>query len=710
MGEGLMLRPGDRVNRTKGLGTPLWPWVALALAICQWPLQQGAAEAAVVRMEVHERRPFAEGEAFGSVGPYEAIRGRLHLEVDPDDPANGNIADLRLAPRNARGRVAFWSDFFMLRPLDPARGNRRILYDVTNRGNLLSLWTFNEGERTNDPRTAADAGNGFLMRQGYTLLWSGWNGDVVDDGTDRLLIGLPIAQEEGRPVRGRVHLEISVDAPEQSWTFGWSPWGVAAAYPTVDIDDPEAKLVKRPHRDAEGIEVPRDQWRFARWEEGRAVPDPRSLYVDGGLRPGWLYDLVYTAEGPRVAGLGMAAIRDAISFFRYEEADAEGTANPVAGAVDHAYLFGISQSGRLVNHFVYDGFNTDAAGRIVFEGAVAHVAGSGRGLFNHRFGLATLYATDHRDRLCGSEAFPFTTVAQRDPVTGEEGDILARAREAGHVPKLFFVQSSTEYWSRGASLLHTDAAGREDAPLDPRVRIYLIAGSGHLGAQPPTPGIGQTPRNPLRHRPPVLRALLVALDRWVTEGREPPESRYPRIDEGTLVPVERFREAFPAIPGVETPSTCYQPPRLDFGPRWEGEGIADTVPPEVGEPYGSLVPMVDRDGNELAGIRLPDVAVPLATYTGWSLRAAGHGAEGLLAGLDGSYLEFPQTDQQRAATSDPRPSVLERYPSRAEYLARVTEAAMELEREGYLLAEDALDLIRAAAERDLWPERGEEAQ
>lgn len=678
-------------------------WCVVMILACFFFLAGPTAiPGAVVRVHVQERRPFADGQSFGASGPYEAVRGRLFLEADPDDPANARIADLPLAPRNDKGRVAYWSDFFMLRPTDPTRGNRRLLYDVTNRGNLLSLWTFNEGQRTNDPRSPEHAGNGYLMRQGYTLLWSGWNGDVVDDGTDRLLIGLPIAQQDGRPVQGKIHLEISVDEATPSWTFGWSPWGIADAYPTVDIDDPSATLTKRRTRGDEAIPVPRDRWRFARHQDDGVLPDPRSLYVEDGLQPGWLYDLTYTAEGPRIAGLGMAAIRDLVSFLRYEPADQQGQPNPLINRLDHAYLFGISQSGRLVHHFIYDGFNTDSHGRVVFDGAIAHVAGPGRGLFNQRFGLATLYSSQHRDRLCGSESFPFATVPQRDPVTGQEGHILEHARRSGHVPKLFFVQSSTEYWSRAASLLHTDVQGQRDLPIDPDVRIYLISGSGHLGAQPPTPGIGQTPRNPLRHRPPVLRALLVAMDRWVSEDRQPPDSRYPRIDDGTLVAVEQFREAFPAIPGIDLPQDCYQPLRLDFGPRWHSAGIADTVPPKVTGTYQALVPMVDEDGNELAGIRLPEVAVPLATFTGWSLRAEPYGAAGMLAGLDGSYLEFPWTDAQRQSSSDPRRSVMQRYPTHAQYLHQVAQQALQLHQDGYLLAEDALDLIRAAAERDLW--------
>jgi hypothetical protein len=671
----------------------------MAVLLCAGFTQSVRAE--VVAVEVHERRPFADGQSFGSTGPYETIRGRLRLQVDPDGPANERIADLKLAPRNADGRVEFWSDFFLLKPVDPLRGNRRILYDVNNRGNKLALWSFNGGERTNSPSTTAHAGDGFLMRQGYSVLWCGWNGDVVEDGNDRLLVGLPTAQKDGKPVRGKIHLEISVDEPRQSWTFGWSPWGVAAAYPTVDIDDPQAVLTMRPTRAEPARHVPRDQWAFGRWEGESAVSDPTSLFVGEGLRPGWLYDLVYTAEAPRVAGLGLAAIRDCVSFFRYAQADAAGTKNPLAESIEAAYVFGISQSGRLVNQFIYDGFNSDEKDRMVFDAAIAHVAGAGRGLFNHRFGLATLYGTQHRDNLVPSESFPMATVPTRDPATGRTGDLLARARAKSHVPKLFFIQTSTEYWSRGASLLHTDVEGERDVAIDPNVRIYLVAGAQHLGGGPPTRGICQNPRNILDDRPPILRALLVAMDRWVGENQEPPPSRYPRIEDGTLVPVETFRSAFPAIPGVNTPSQCYTPSRLDFGPQWEEHGVADIVPPRVGQPYRTLVPQVDADGNELAGIRLPDVAVPLGTFTGWNLRAAEYGAEGQLSGLDGSYLAFARTAEERRQMSDPRPAVHERYPTRAAYLTQYLKAVLQLQQEGFLIPEDALKLLRTAAERDL---------
>lgn len=664
----------------------------------------GRVSAEVIRFELLERKPFAGGASFGPAGAYETLKGRLHCAVDPDHPANATIVDLKRAPRNSQGRVEYWSDVFLLQPVDPLRGNRRILYDVNNRGNKLALWTFNTGERTNDPSTLAHAGDGFLMRQGYSILWCGCSGEVVEDGTQRLCMGLPTAFENGRPITGRIHVEISVDEPAVSREFGWSPWGTAAAYPAIDLDDPTAQLTRQLTRSDPPHPVPRSEWSFGRWEQGRLVPDPASLYVAQGLQPGELYDLVYTAQAPRIAGLGLAAIRDCVSFFRYGEADSAGTPNPLAGAVDAAYIFGISQSGRLINQFLYDGLNTDVGGRIVFEGALAHVAGAGRGLFNHRFGLATLYGSQHRGLLVPSESFPFATVPEDDPATGRTGELLHRARADGHIPKLFYVQTSTEYWSRGASLLHTDPEGTRDLPVDPSVRIYFVAGAQHLGAGPPTKGICQNPRNILDDRTPVLRALLVALDGWVMEKREPPASRYPRIGDGTLVSVEAFRAAFPGIPGVNLPTANYQPFRLDFGPRWETEGIADIVPPRIGPAYRTLVPMVDADGNELAGIRLPEVAVPLATYTGWNLRAAPYGAAGMLSGLDGSYLEFARDKSARLQTGDPRPAVLERYPRRETYLASFTDAVLKLEQAGYLLPEDALHQLRTAAARQLWSE------
>ena len=391
----------------------------------------------------------------------------------------------------------------------------------------------------------------------------------------------------------------------------------------------------------------------------------------------------------------------AVSFFRYEPQEGPGQSNPLGEVIERAYIFGISQSGRFIHHLVYDGFNGDEKGRTVFDGALAHVGGAGRGMFNYRFAQTTRHGSHHEDNLYPTDFFPFTSVMQEDPITGQQGDFLSRARKLGHVPKLFFTETSTEYWARGGSLLHTDVEGKHDVGLDPNVRLYFFTGAQHGISSSPDRSFYQNGVNVLDHRP-LLRAMLEALDRWVTTGKEPPESRYPRIADGTLVNLEAYRRSFPKILGVEIPESFYIPLRLDPGPRWHTEGIADHVPPKVGQPYRTLVPAVDTDGNELGGIRLPDIAVPLATFTGRNLRAAQYGAEGMLARWSGSYLPFPGTPEEREKSWDSRPSILERYASRETYLTRVTDSALELQHRGFLLEEDVIEILKSAARRRLW--------
>ena len=672
-------------------------------------IRPAVLDAQVVRVEVDERVPFAGGHSFGDTGPYEKVVGRLYIEVDPDDPANGRVSDLALAPTNERGRVEVWTDFFLLKPVDPDRGNRRLLYDVANRGNKVALGTFNGGGG-NDPTALENAGDGFLMEEGYSILWSGWSGDVLA-GNDRVQIGVPVARNaDGSSIVGRIYAELEStvyglyianvlepgsDAAMRRYRSLPFDWGSSRPYPSVALDNGRATLVKRPRRSADGVEIPRDEWRFGRPENGAVVPDPTWVHVEEGFEPGWLYDLVYEGKDPRVTGLGLAATRDVVSFFRYAP-DREGPrANPLAGAVEFAYGYGGSQSGRFLHHFVFEGFNADLRGRYVFDAIMPHVAGAGKGIFNHRFGQTTRHGSHHEEGLYPSDFFPFNSVRQRDPTTGATGSMLDRARASGHVPRVFFTQTSTEYWSRAASLLHTDVDGRVDAELDPSVRIYMIAGTAHNSM---TGGVYRSPVNRATTRP-AMRALLVALDRWVAEGVQPPESRYPRIDDGTLVNLAAFRAAWPGIPGAEAPEDHYRPLRLDPGPRWYTEGIADHVPPKVGPAYQTLVPTVDADGNELAGIRLPHVAVPLATYTGWNVRDSSWGADGMLTRWMGSYLAFPRTQAEGSRLGDPRRAVEERYATHDEYVAQVERVCRELVASGYLLERDAEALIREAAER-----------
>lgn len=663
----------------------------LWLAMAATPI----ARAEVSRVEIIKREPFAGGRAFGHAGPYERIVGRLYFEVDPLAPANARVHDLKLAPRNDGGRVEFWSDFFLLKPVQPALGNRRLFYDVNNRGNKLALGAFNNAGG-NDPASEADAGNGFLMRQGYSILWCGWNGDVRP-GDGRLQIGLPVATENGQPIRGLLHAEIVVDRPAAD---AFLAWGNTAPYPV--INEADATVTVRDPAGGRRRPIPAARRAFARLENGVEVPDPTRLLLRDGFQPGFLYEVVYESEHPRITGLGFAAVRDAIAYFRH----ADGAAPIDCGPIDRSYIFGISQSGRFIHHFVYEGFNTDEAGRQVFDGAMAHVAGAGKGLFNGRFVQTTRHGSQLEDNLYPSEAFPLAPARSVDPETGRAGDTLERARAAGHVPKMFFTQTSTEYWSRAASLLHTDVTGSRDLSLDPSVRLYVVSGAQHGVSGSLDRGIYHNSINVLDHRP-VLRAMLVALDQWASWGVEPPASRHPRIADGTLIELEAYRSAFPPIEGVALPAAMYTPRRLDLGPRWESEGIADHVPPEVGAALRTLVPAIDADGNEIAGIRLPDVVVPVAAYTGWNTRREEFGAAGALGRWSGSTLPFEKTEADRKRTGDSRPSIMERYPTRAAYLERYIEAAQGLVSDRFLLADDALELVRIAGEREWIKNDGE---
>ena len=348
------------------------------------------APAEVERIEITSREVFSDGMVFGDTGAYEKIRGQLFYAVDPDNLANSAIVDLDLAPRGADGKVRFQGDFLLLKPVDLTRGNGRLLYDVNNRGNLYMLRHINGGARTNDPTTAEDAGNGFLMEQGYSLLWSAWTWDVVA-GNDRLQIELPIATESGEPIRQRIVAEIVN-------SFGRGPvpslplaWGSSRSYPALDPEDNSgAVLTVRNAPGAERQTIPNDHWSFARIEDGVTVPDPTSVAVDDGLLPGKIYELIYEVQNPRVVGLGLAAVRDAMAFFHFDDEDRFGNPNPLAvrgtdgsrdSAMDLAYIFGVSQSGRFIVHMLWQGFHVDEKDRMVFEGARIHVAGGGKGGF-----------------------------------------------------------------------------------------------------------------------------------------------------------------------------------------------------------------------------------------------------------------------------------------------------------------------------------------
>ena len=642
------------------------PWNHLILAMIAAVLVPVVVAAEVIRVEVTSREVVADSAGHHRSGPYEVIKGIIHLEVDPDNPANRRIVDLELAGRNSRGKVEFSTDFELHKPVDADRGNHRLIYFVNNRGNKHGAGYFSH-----------QAGRNWLYSQGWSYLWCGWNVDVVE--SDRKLnIYVPVATEGGETITGKIYAEILSYADDVVYSMPFV-WGGTVAYPVADMDTSHAWLTMRPYRWEEAVEVPSDHFSFARLEDGEVIPDPRSLYIKEGFKPGWLYDLVYVGKEPKLTGLGLAAVRDVVSFFRYEKTDEEAFVSPLAGLVEQVYAWGHSQSARFLFDFVYQDFNGDESGRMVLDGLIANCPGSGRGLFNSRFAQTTRHGSHHEDTLYPIDTFPFTTVEQRDPVTGERGDALAAARASGFLPKMFFINTTTDYWTRAASLIHTDVEGKKDADIDPAVRMYFIAGRTHVDGRV---GI-------------IGRALLTALDQWVSQGIEPPKSEIPRISDGTLVPLDAYLEAFPDIPVGLQYKSFYQPYRLDLGPRWHSDGIADNTPPKVGPRYVALVPQVGTDGTEIAGIKLPEIAVPLGTFTGWIMRSPSFSLT--LRRNRGSVFPLPRTVEERLAEGDPRRSIEERYPTRAGYMLEVTESLLDLNRKRLLLDEDFARLLDEAA-------------
>lgn len=652
------------------------------------------AAAEVVRFEITDRQPFAAGQSFGDVGPYERIVGRVYYAIDPAQRVNGQIVDLPLAPRDAQGRVTFSSDVFILAPRDVSKGNGAVFYDVNNRGNKLAIRFFNDGPGGNDP---TDPGNGFLMRKGYTIVWSGWDGELLA-GDNRLRLHAPVATEDGRPVTGLVRYEISPDNESRREPVNRANHG---AYRPTARGIETATLTWRLRAADSRVPIPREQFQIKLRADDSKDPAQLPLVeleLAAGFRQGYLYELIYEAQGSLVHGTCFAAVRDLITALKH----GEGEGNPLAGGnarLDFAYGFGVSQSGRFLREYLYQGFNEDEQGRIVFEGLIPHVAGGGLGSFNHRFAQPTAFSTQHNLSDWPTDRFPFAYETQTDPLSQQTDGIMRRVADTKMAPKVMHTQSSAEYWSRAGSLVHTDPLGTRDASPPSNVRIYAFGGTQHGPSSfPPSPGQGQSLANPGDYRP-LLRGLLTALDAWCRSETSPPASRFPRIDEGTLVPWQQASTGFPAIPGVRYPEVINQPHLLDFGPRWLTAGMIDHQPPPKLAAYCVLAAKCGEDGNPLGCLSPPEVAVPLATFTGWNLRHRDHGAENELVGLNGSYLPLPKSAEQRQASGDPRLSLSERYGQLDGYLKLLETRCQQMVAERYLLAEDVERIMTRQRER-----------
>jgi Alpha/beta hydrolase domain len=660
-----------------------------AIAIVFFGFLRGTyAGAEVVGIDVQERRDLLAGKSFGLAGGYEVLAGRIHFALDPTLPPNRIVADIDKAPVDERGRVGHSADFYLLKPKNLAKGNGTLLLEVGNRGGKSLLSFFNLASGSLAPSTAEELGDGFLLERGFSLLWVGWQWDTPERaGIMRMYP--PVATDGGKPIRGLVRSDFVPIRPETDHSLADRDH---LPYPVADESAPENVLTVRDSVEGERRVVPRSKWKFARVSNGQVVPDAGRVYLEGGFEPRKIYEVVYVSSNPPLVGLGPSGIRDAVSRLKSEGAPELGIAG---GDLKRAIAFGISQSGRFLRTFLYYGFNEDESRRRVFDGVIAHVAGGGRGSFNHRFAQASRDAHPYINFFYPTDIFPFTDLEQVDSETGARDGILARQKPE-HQPKVFYTNSSYEYWGRAAGLIHTSLDGLEDAKIPENVRIYHFAGSQHGPARfPPERTLGQQKSNPMDFRL-SMRALLASMDSWIREEEQPPASRYARVEEKTLVRPEEL--GFPSLPGVRTSSRVHKAYRADYGDKFRSEGIVSREPPAIDGSYPLLVPAVDEDGNEKAGIRLPELAAPLATYTGWNLFNAESGPEDVLSSMQGSYIPFARDEEERKSSGDPRSSIAERYPSREHYLGVVAESAIRLIEERYLLAED-LPLILEKAGR-----------
>jgi hypothetical protein len=640
------------------------------------------------RLDVTTRSLVLDGRPFGAAGAYEKIAGTLRFAVDPAHPLHTRICDLDRAPRNADGRVEFSGDFYVLRPVEASRGNGSLLLDVANRGRKVALGMLNSAVRVADPTTAEDFGNGFLMRHGFTVAWIGWQPDVPRvDG----LMALDVPRARGAD--GLVRCEFRPNTPADVLPMADR---YHIPHPAAELDDPAARLTVREHVGAPATAVPRTAWRFAHRQDGQLIADASHVHLEGGFQPGRIYDLVYRAVDSPVVGLGLLAVRDTAAFLRWGPA---AIGNPCAGTLERAYVFGVSQSGRFLRHLLHLGLDEDEQGRVVFDAVVPHVAGSRRGEFNLRFGQPSLNAQESVGSL-----FPFTDTMQTDPVTGQRDALLARIGARGRRPRVIAINTSAEYWRGDASLVHTDVEGRRDIEPDADSRVYLFAGTQHTpGTIPPPPADPNTgsrgthPFNVVDYAP-LLRAVIVNLDRWVRDGVAPPASVFPRLADGTAVRGESTVPVFAAIPGVRFPDRLVRVARLDFGPE-TARGVVSELPPKIGAQYPSYVAAIDGDGNETVGIRPVEVVAPLATFTGWNPRHPEQGAPGDLMQMMGSTLVFPRTRAEREQRRDPRASIEERYGSRERYREVVRAAAEALVAAGHALVEDVDAMVERAGQR-----------
>ena len=651
----------------------------------------------VVKLETLERTPYEGGREFGDVGAYERIDAIVHYAVDPGNKVNDGVTDLALAERGEDGLVHFSGDTTILRPVNPGRANDTLLMQVPNRGGR-SVARFNLTPVAPVTSSAVLVGDGFLFEQGWTVAWAGWQWDVPETA-ERYRIGLrpPHVRKDALTPTSQMQIRIQPNHHRACFTLTDQHVGDLGHHkpiPPADINDPEARLLVRDAPYADPVLISRDKWRFANDVDGKPVSDDEHIWLDGGFEPGRIYDILYTPRDCPVVGASMLATRDLASFLRYADV------SPLGGSVKHVIGEGQSQCGRFLRTYLHFGMNTDEAGRAAFDGILAHIAGGRRGEFNHRYAQPSVQPTPSFGHL-----FPFADLSQTDPVTGQTSGLLDRHREAGNLPKIFYTDTAAEYWRGDAGLPHTNLESGGDAELPDNVRRYLFASSQHGPGEPELSNqdnAGKTGANWFNfvdYRP-IYRAALTNLRAWVAEGEAPPESIYPRADRGSRASRAEVMQKLASIPGLHLPNhdVITTMREIDIGEQ-TSQGVGDMPAKIRSGVYPDFVSTVDTDGNECAGIRMPDVTVPVGTHTGFNPRHPDTGGVGQLLEYVGSTLPFAKTAEERKATNDRRPSIAERYESRDAYLGEIRKAAEELVVTRYLLARDVELCVQIAGER-----------
>ena len=656
----------------------------------------------LLRFEITQREPYANARAFGATGPYEQVDGIAHFAVDPAHAVNQSVVDLALAPSNAVGLVEFEADLSIVMPVIGRKGNGRAIVELPNRGRRRVVAMLNRAPTDAPVSRHSHPGDGFLFERGFTVASIGWQWDV--NRSDALMgLSAPCAMRDGLAVRGQTMVEIRPCERVSTWLLADR---IHRPMPAAAGEQPEAVLYVRDFEDGEDTVVARDRWNFARCtDSGVLESSAEYLHLEGGFDPGRIYQIVYETDYAPVAGLGLLALRDVAPFLRNA-----GSENPTPGGFSALIAWGVSQTGRMLRDFMYFGLNLCEDGTMAYEGIAPHVAGARRGSFNHRFAQPSNQTTP----LWG-HAFPYADVSTTDPLSTQSAGLLDRLSATGVTPKIISTNSAAEYWRGDATLAHVDTVGECDLAEHPCARSYLFASTqhtpGYLGQSRINAAVHTTMRYPLNvldYRP-LLRAALINLDLWINEGVEPPPSCHPRIADGTAVLRDEILQYYATIPEFELLSADRLPfvRTVDMGNQ-EDIGVGH-FPACEGAFYPALVSAIDADGNELAGIRLPDVVVPVGSNAGWNPRDPSIGSPDQIVPMSGLTLFFAADEQQRKRSADPRPSIAQRYTSPDDYEAQVRQVAKQLSNERYLLEQDIDAVVAAALERYAAAAAGESA-